>query len=34
MFTTSKVLSKEEIEELQQNPFFDKYAEKIAKLQK
>jgi len=34
MFTTSKVLSKEQIEELQKNPFFDKYAEKIAKLQK
>lgn len=34
MFTTSKVLSKEQIEELQANPFFDKYAEKIAKLQK
>jgi len=34
MFTTSKVLSKEQIEELQKNPYFDKYAEKIAKLQK
>jgi len=34
MFTTSKVLSEEEIEKLQKNPFFDKYAEKIAKLQK
>lgn len=34
MFTTSKVLSKEQIEELQANPYFDKYAEKIAKLQK
>jgi len=34
MFTTTKVLSKEEMEKLQQNPFFDKYAEKIAKLQK
>jgi len=34
MFTTSKVLSKEQMEELQKNPFFDKYAEKIAKLQK
>jgi len=34
MFTTGKVLSKEQIEELQKNPFFDKYAEKIAKLQK
>eukprot|EP00092_Neocalanus_flemingeri_P015983 GFUD01017301.1.p1 GENE.GFUD01017301.1~~GFUD01017301.1.p1 ORF type:complete len:303 (+),score=100.97 GFUD01017301.1:36-944(+) len=34
MFTTSKVLSKEQVEELQKNPFFDKYAEKIAKLQK
>jgi len=34
MFTTGKVLSKEQVEELQANPFFDKYAEKIAKLQK
>jgi len=34
MFTTSSVLSKEQIEELQKNPFFDKYADKIAKLQK
>jgi len=34
MFTTSKILSQEQIEELQKNPFFDKYAEKIAKLQK
>jgi len=34
MFTTGKVLSKEQMEELQKNPFFDKYAEKIAKLQK
>jgi len=34
MFSTNKVLSKEQIDELQKNPFFDKYAEKIAKLQK
>lgn len=34
MFSTSNILSKEQIEELQKNPFFDKYAEKIAKLQK
>ena len=34
MFSTSKILSKEQIEDLQKNPFFDKYAEKIAKLQK
>ena len=34
MFSTSKILSKEQMEELQKNPFFDKYAEKIAKLQK
>jgi len=34
MFTTSKILSKEQIEELQKNPYFDKYADKIAKLQK
>jgi len=34
MLTTSKVLSKEQIEELQKNPYFDKYADKIAKLQK
>merc|ERR1719244_318729 len=27
-------MSKEQIEELQKNPYFDKYAEKIAKLQK
>ncbi len=26
-------MSKEQIEELQKNPFFDKYASKIAKLQ-
>ena len=30
---TSSVMSKEQIEELQKNPFFDKYASKIAKLQ-
>ena len=30
---TSK-LTQEQIEELKKNPFFDKYAEKIAKLQK
>jgi len=34
MFSTSKILSKEQMEDLQKNPFFDKYAEKIAKLQK
>jgi len=34
MFTTTKILSKEQMEELQKNPYFDKYAEKIAKLQK
>ena len=34
MFSTSKILSKEQMEELQNNPFFDKYAEKIAQLQK
>ena len=34
MFSTSKILSQEQIEDLQKNPFFDKYAEKIAKLQK
>lgn len=34
MFTTSSIMSKEQIEELQKNPYFDKYAEKIAKLQK
>ena len=34
MFTTGKILSKEQMEELQKNPFFDKYAEKIAQLQK
>ena len=28
------ILSKEQIEELQKNPYFDKYADKIAKLQK
>ncbi len=27
-------MSKEQIEELQKNPYFDKYADKIAKLQK
>jgi len=31
---TSSIMSKEQIEELQKNPFFDKYADKIAKLQK
>jgi hypothetical protein len=30
---TSK-LSQEQIDELKKNPFFDKYADKIAKLQK
>jgi len=34
MFTTSDILSQEKVEELQKNPFFDKYAEKIAALQK
>ena len=34
MFSTSNILSKEKMEELQKNPFFDKYAEKIAQLQK
>lgn len=34
MFSTSDILSKEQIEELQKNPYFDKYADKIAKLQK
>jgi len=34
MLTTSKVLSKEQIEELQKNPYFEKYADKIVKLQK
>jgi len=33
-FNTSTTMSKEQIEELQKNPFFDKYADKIAKLQK
>jgi hypothetical protein len=32
-FQKSSVMSKEQIEELQKNPFFDKYAAKIAKLQ-
>lgn len=30
---TSRIMSKEQVEDLQKNPFFDKYAEKIAKLQ-
>jgi len=34
MFNTSNILSKEQMEELQKNPYFDKYAEKIAQLQK
>ena len=34
MFSTTNILSKEKMEELQKNPYFDKYAEKIAKLQK
>ena len=34
MFSTSKVLSKEQMEELEKNPFFDKYKDKIAQLQK
>jgi len=34
MFTTTNIMSKEQIEELQKNPYFDKYADKIAKLQK
>ena len=31
--STTVVMSKEQIEELQKNPYFDKYADKIAKLQ-
>jgi hypothetical protein len=31
---TSAKMSKEQIEELKANPYFDKYADKIAKLQK
>merc|ERR1719191_2075508 len=31
---TTSTMSKEQIEELAKNPFFDKYADKIAKLQK
>ena len=34
MLSTSKVLSKEQMEELEKNPFFDKYKDKIAQLQK
>lgn len=34
MFTTTNIMSKEQIEELQKNPYFDKYADKIANLQK
>ena len=30
---TSSAMSKEQIEELQKNPYFEKYAGKIAKLQ-
>lgn len=33
-FHTSNIMSKEQIEELEKNPFFDKYADKIAKMQK
>lgn len=33
-FSSTNIMSKEQIEELQSNPFYDKYAEKIAKLQK
>merc|ERR1719167_430415 len=33
-FRTSRVMSEEQVEELKRNPFYDKYADKIAKLQK
>ncbi len=33
-FTMTSKLSQEQIDELKKNPFFDKYADKIAKLQK
>ena len=32
-FQTSQRMSAEQIEELKKNPYFDKYADKIAKLQ-
>jgi len=34
LFHTTSTMSKEQLEELAKNPFFDKYADKIAKLQK
>jgi hypothetical protein len=33
-FRMSSKLTQEQIDELKKNPFFDKYADKIAKLQK
>jgi len=30
----SATMSKEQVEELKKNPYFEKYAQKIAKLQK
>jgi len=33
-FQTTSIMSEEQIEELKKNPYFDKYADKIAKLQK
>jgi hypothetical protein len=32
-FHRSSAMSKEQIEELKKNPYFEKYADKIAKLQ-
>ena len=32
-FHKSSIMSKEQIDELKKNPYFDKYADKIAKLQ-
>jgi hypothetical protein len=34
LFSTTSTMSKEQMEELQKNPYFEKYADKIAKLQK
>jgi len=33
-FWTSSIMSKEQMDELQKNPYYEKYAEKIAKMQK
>lgn len=33
-YHTSTTMSKEQMDELKANPYFDKYADKIAKLQK